>query len=118
MPVLLKIEAVAEDHFGDEMVGRVRNADAKAEIDFPARIHVKVDSGENLVLLLAGGKKVRGGTERAIVFKPGADFPGQVVAELEVGREDEAPAGAFAVERFVERGIEGQIPAVDRSAYP
>ena len=55
-----KVETVAENHFGDEMIGR--GGDAEAEIDLPFRGEIQVDSWKNLVLLKAGGQEVRGWT--------------------------------------------------------
>ena len=49
----LEIEAVAENHFGDEVVGGAGEAYAYAELDFPLRSEIEIDGRKNLVLLLA-----------------------------------------------------------------
>src|SRR5215813_325213 len=105
------------------MVGGTGEADAYAEIDFPLWIHVQIDGGENLVLLLAKRQELCGRTDGAVVFEATGDFFGEVVANLEIGREDEAVANAGAVKRLVEGRIEGEIQAAellidDRAHFP
>src|SRR5437870_8185989 len=64
-----KVEAIPENQLADEMVGRARDADAKAEIDFPLRRDVEVDGRKNLVLLLAHRVEARHGSKRSVVFE-------------------------------------------------
>ena len=109
----LKVKAVAEDHFGDEVIGGRGDADAQAEVDFPLGRYIQVDGGENLVLLEAGGQEVRGGAHGAVVFDAAGDFFREVIADFDVRRENEALADGFAVERAIEGGIEIEIPAAD-----
>ena len=65
------------------------------------------------MLLLADGRKVRGGPYRAVVFDASGDFLREVVAELDVGRKDETLSDGLTVEGFVEGGIEAEIPAAE-----
>jgi hypothetical protein len=110
---LSEIEAVAEDHFGDQVIGRMRHAHAHAEIDFPVRREIQVNGRKELVLLLAGGKKIRRRADSAVVFEAAGDFLCEVVAELEVRGKRDALTDGFTVEGTVESGIEGEIPAAD-----
>lgn len=118
-----EIEAVAEDHFGDQMIGRVRHTHAYAEIHFPVRRKIQVDGRKKLVLLLAGGKEIRRRADGAVILEAAGDFLGEVVAEFHVGGEHYALIHASAMERAVQRGIEGPIPPAnlfvdDRPDFP
>src|SRR5215472_2188333 len=101
----------------------MRDADAEAKIHFPLRRKVQVDSGKNLVLLLADGKKIGGRADGAVILKSAGDFLGEVVAELEIRREGDSLRNAVAVKGPVKRGIEGEIPGTfllinDRPNFP
>lgn len=108
---ILEVEAVAENHFGNQMIGGMRDADAEAEIDFPLRREIEVDDRKELVLLLACGKKIGGRTNRPVVFESTGDFSRKVVAELEIRRECDSLIDTFTVEGPVKGGIEREIPA-------
>src|SRR2546425_5723524 len=56
----LEVEAVAEDQFGDQVIGRTGHANAKAEVDFPLGGKIQVNRRKDLVLLLADGGKIGG----------------------------------------------------------
>src|SRR5207302_668574 len=105
-----EIEAIAENHFGDQMVCGMGHSHAEAEIDFPIRRKIKVDRREDLVLLLAGGKKIRGRAHCAVVLESPGDFFREIIAELEVRREDHSLMDAAAMEGTVERGINRPVP--------
>src|ERR1700740_3589876 len=89
-----EIETVAENHFGDEVVGRAGDADAQAEIDFPLGRKVQVNRRKNLVLLQRAGQELRSRPHRTVVFEATGDFFSEVVAELDVGRKHESLANA------------------------
>ena len=108
-----EVEAVAEDHFGDQMIGRVRHTHAYAEIHFPVRRKIQVDGRKKLVLLLAGGKEIRRRADGAVILEAAGDFLGEVVAELEVRGKRDALMDGITVKGTVESGIEGEIPAAD-----
>ena len=95
------------------MIGGARDADAEAEVDFPLRGQIQVDRRKNLVLLKRAGQKVGGWPYGAVVFEAARDFLRKVVAEFEVWGENETLAHRLAVQRFVEGGIETEIPTVD-----
>ena len=95
------------------MIGGARDADAEAEVDFPLRGQIQVDCRKNLVLLKRAGQEVRGWPYGAVVFEAARDFLRKVVAEFEVWGENETLAHRLTVQRFVEGGIETQIPTVD-----
>ena len=105
-----EMEAIAENHFGDQMVCGMGHAHAEAEIDFPIRRKIKVDRREDLVLLLAGRKKIRGRAHRAVVLESPGDFFGEIIAELEVRREGHSLMDAVAMEGTFERGIKRPVP--------
>ena len=64
--------------------------------------------------LLEGDRiKVGGGPDRAVILKAAGDFLGEIVAEFEIGRKDEALILGQPVNRFVESRIEGKIPAAN-----
>ena len=92
------------------MVGGACDADTEAEVDFPLGRHIQIDGGKNLVLLEAGGQKVRGGAYGAVVFKAAGDFFREDIADFCVGRKNEALADRFAMEGTIESGIEIEIP--------
>jgi hypothetical protein len=48
----LEIEAIADDAFEDEVVGRAGKSHAESEINFPLRREIQVNGGEYLMLLL------------------------------------------------------------------
>src|SRR5580692_274608 len=106
-----KIETIAENHFGDEMIGRGGEADSQAEIDFPFGRQVQVDGGKNLLLLLPRGQEIRGWSDGTVVFDASGDFFRKVVTDFCVGRKNETLAHRLSVEGTIERGIEIEIPA-------
>src|SRR6267378_3867045 len=79
-----EIEAVAEDHFGDQVIGGTCQTNSKAEIDFPFGRKIQIDCREYLVLLLADGIKTGDGTECAVILNATGDFLSEIVAEFEV----------------------------------
>src|SRR6476660_3961997 len=91
----------------------MRQADSQAEIDFPLGRKIQIDSGKNLVLLLANGIEARNRPEGAVVFDATGDFPGEIVAEFEVGRKDHPLMDTRAVEGTVQSRVEGEIPAAE-----
>lgn len=93
----LEIEAIAQNHLGDQMIRGVRHADAQSKIHFPFRREVQIDGRKDLLLLLSDGKKIRGGTDRAIVFEPGGDFFREVVANFKIRRKNEALVNTVAM---------------------
>src|SRR5215472_5009183 len=93
------------------MVGRTSKSHAQTDIDFPLWGDVQIDGRKNLVLLLGDGVESRHRTNRAVVFKAACNFGREVVTEFEIWREDDSLVNAFAVERTVERGVDGPIPA-------
>src|SRR2546427_7843766 len=108
-----EIEAIAEDHFGNQMIRRVRYAHTEAEIHFPFRRKVQVDGRKNLVLLLTRGKKIRCGTDGAVVLETTSDFFREVVAEFEIRRKRDSLMDRVPVKRAIKCGIEGEIPAAN-----
>ena len=56
-------EAPAEDHLDDQPVGGMGEAEADAKVDLPARVHVEVNHGVDLLLLLAGRVEVPDNSE-------------------------------------------------------
>src|SRR5437899_11991072 len=93
------MEAVADNHLDNQMLSRVGQAHTKAKIHLPVRGEVQVDGRKDLVLLQSGGKKIRGRTNRAVVFKSPGDFFCKVVSGSQIRRKDTALANAIAVER-------------------
>src|SRR5215831_2226701 len=106
----LEIEAIAEDHLGDQVIRGMRHANTQAEIHFPFRRKIQIDGRENLVLLLTCRKKIRRLTNSAIVFKSAGDFFREVVAELEVGRKRDSLRDAGTMERAIKGWIKRPIP--------
>ena len=110
---MLEVEAVAEDHFGDEVIGRTGDTYAEAEVDFPFGGKIEVDGGKELVLLLGDGIEIGSGADGAVVFEAGGNFFGEVVADFDVGGKDEVLIFGEAVEGLVKGGVEREIPAID-----
>jgi len=65
------------------------------------------------VFLLADGRKVGCGPQGAVVFNPPSNFLRKVVADFDVWRKDETLIHGWAVQGFVEGGIEIEIPTAD-----
>jgi hypothetical protein len=105
-----EIEAIAKDHFGDQVVGGTGEADAQAEIKLPLRCDIQVDRGKKLVLLLGEWIESCYRAHGAVVFETGGDFASQVIAEFRVGRKHDALVDIFAVERPVQRRVQGPVP--------
>ena len=80
-----EVEAVAENHFSNEMVRGPGDTHAHTEIDFPLGREIEVDGGKELVLLEGDRIKVGGGPDRAVILKAAGDFLGEIVAEFEIG---------------------------------
>src|SRR5207248_10515363 len=108
-----EVEAVAENHLGNQMIRGMGHADAKAEIHFPLRGEIEVDRWKDLMLLLTGGEKIRCRTDRTVVFESAGDFFREVVAELEIRRERHSLMDAVPMEGTVKRGVKGQIPGAN-----
>src|SRR5258708_37145653 len=53
------------------------------------------------------------GRQGAVIFESPRDFLGEIVAELEVGRENDSLIHAWAVKGAIKRGIEGEIPPAE-----
>ena len=106
----LEIEAIAENHFGNQMIRGMREADTEAEIDFPIRGKIQVDGREDLMLLLSGGKKIRGRTDGAVVFESAGDFFREIVTELEIRRERDTLTDTVAVKGPVKSRIAREVP--------
>src|SRR6266403_4971898 len=108
-----EIEAVAEDHFGDQVISGSCQSNSKAKIDFPFGRKIQIDRGKNLMLLLADGIEARNGPKGAVVFDATGDFLGEIVTEFEVGRKNDALLDARPVEGAVQSRVEGAVPAAE-----
>src|SRR5215831_15296979 len=95
------------------MVRCARNTDAHSEIDFPFWRKIKVYGRESLMFLQPNGIEVGCRPDGPVVLDPAGDVPGEVVGEFDVWRENESLMRAGPVERFVECGVEREIPLVD-----
>src|SRR5215469_8961016 len=118
-----EIEAIAKNHLGDQMIGRVGHAHTEAEIHFPLRRKIQVDRGKQLMLLLTGGKEVGGRTEGAVVLESAGNLLCEIVAEFEVRREGEALMDTLPVKGAIKSRIEGEVPGAglfvdDRANLP
>src|SRR6266571_1944990 len=108
-----EIETVAENHLRKQVIRGARHAHTQPKIDFPLGREVQVNRGKNLLLLLAYRVKARDRAERAVILEASRDFLGEIVAELEVGRENETLIHTRAMEGSVKRGIERKIPRAE-----
>ena len=108
-----KVEAVAEDGFGYEVVGRAGEADPYSEIDLPLGGQIQVNGWVDLVLLQTDRVEISRGAKHTIVFEATGDFFGEVITEFDVGRKDETLVDAGAMKGLVERRIEGEVPFAD-----
>src|SRR5579862_139867 len=95
------------------MIGRAGHADAHAEVELPVRRKVQVKIGNDLLFLQRSWIEIAHRPEDAIIFDSGVNLPRNVVSRFEVRRENKALAGRGPFERFVDAGIEGQVPAAD-----
>src|SRR5690349_1956040 len=101
-----KIETVAENHLGKQMIRRARHTNTHAEINFPFGREVQVNRRKDLLLLLADRVETRYRTQRAIILDAPCNLLGEIVAEFEIGRERQPLIYPRAMERPVKRGIE------------
>src|SRR5260370_8341045 len=108
-----EIKPVAENHLGNQVIRRTRPTHTEPKIDFPLGGEIQVDGGEDLLLLLADRVEARDRTQRTVILDSPRDFLGEIVAELEVGRENDSLIHARAMKRAVKRGIEGEIPPAE-----
>src|SRR5216684_2075692 len=108
-----EIKTVAENHLGNQVIRRTRHTHTEPKIDFPLGREIHVNGGEDLLLLLADRVEARDRTQRAVIFESPRDFLGEIVAELEVGRENDSLIHAWAVKGAIKRGIEGEIPPAE-----
>src|SRR5438132_2927108 len=108
-----EIETVAENHLRKQVIRRARHAHTQPKIDFPLRREIQIDRRKNLLLLLADGVETRDWTERAVILDSNGNSLGEIVTELEVGREHQPLIYSRTMKRPVKRGIEGEIPAAD-----
>src|SRR5260370_40906805 len=69
--------------------------------------------GEKLLFFVFSRVKPRDRTERAVILDASRDFLGEIVAELEVGRENETLIHTWPMEGSVKRGIERKIPRAE-----
>src|SRR5581483_11688852 len=111
--LLLPAEPIAEDHLHQQVVGAAGGADADTEVELPLRAEVEVDGGHDLVLLLAQRVEVADGSQPAVVLQAKRRALRHVEAELRVRRELKAPLLGRSAERFLQGGIERQVPAID-----
>src|SRR5262249_42460376 len=85
----------------------------RAEVDLPFWGKVEINGREELVLLLGNWIEIRGRADGAVILEAGGDFLGEVVADLDVGRKDQALALREAVDGLVKSRVERQIPRAD-----
>src|SRR5882762_9552780 len=71
------------------MVRGTCHAHTYSKIDFPLGREIQINGRENLLLLLADGVEACDWTQRAVILDASRDFLGEIIAELEVGREHE-----------------------------
>src|SRR5262245_17099390 len=95
------------------MVRAARNADAYAEVEFPVLSKIEIDTGQEHLLLIAQRIEAAQRTERAVIFKAGVHPLGDVVAQLEVGRELVSARLLRAVKRLVDGRIERCVPVAE-----
>src|SRR5262245_24565714 len=91
------------------MIRAAGDAHSYAEIEFPVGAEIQIDAGQELLLLVAQRIPVGERSEFAVILKSRGDAPGNVIADLEVGREGYTLANRGAVKGTVECGIEGHI---------
>src|ERR1700722_16108706 len=107
------VEATAEDGFHDQVVGGRGGADANADIDFPERRHIEVGDEEDLLLLVVHGRKAADRPIVGVPLEPPAHHASEVVANFGAGRKAKPLIDVRAVQRTLERGIDGEIPPAD-----
>src|SRR6266481_2334328 len=108
-----EIETVAENHLRNQVIGCTRDSHTQPKIDFPLGRKIQVNRRKDLLLLLADGVETRDRTQRTVVFQAARDFFREIVAELEIGRENESSVYARPMKGAVKRGIEGEVPRAE-----
>ena len=105
------VEATAYYALHDQVIVGAGCADADAEIEFPVGRQVQVNRREELLVLVSEGIEIADRAQRAVVFEATRNFLGEVETYLGVRRETPTLILAGAVERLVQRWIEGPVPA-------
>src|SRR5215471_7122449 len=95
-------ESPAYDALYDQVIGGTGCADPDSEIELPLGGEVDVDGREELLLLFSQGVEPAQRPERRVVLEPARNFPGYVVAHLEIGRKLHSPVHAGSVKRAVQ----------------
>src|SRR6202789_300942 len=108
------VEAAAENHFEDEVIGRGGGADADTEVDLPYRRDIQVGDDKELLLLVVHGGDVAYGVIIGVVLEPTADYRGEIVADLGAGREAPSLVDVGAVQRAFQCRVDSKVPAADR----
>src|SRR6266481_2919237 len=65
-----KIEAIAQDHFRNQVIRCLGESDSQPKIHFPLWRKIQIDHRENLMLLLADRHKIRGWSHGAVILNP------------------------------------------------
>src|SRR5262249_23859947 len=110
----LKIKPVTQNHLRQKMIRGLGHAHAKAKIELPLLRKIQINRRNNLLLLLRHRIESRHRPQRPVILHPRGDFLRDVIAHLEIRRENKPLALAWSVKRFVKRRIERQIPAAHR----
>ena len=69
------------------MVRPVRDANSYTEVEFPIRIQIQVDSGHELLLLLADGIKAGDAAGGSVILKTAGDFFRKAVSDFDTRLE-------------------------------
>src|SRR6202453_5500257 len=108
------VEAAAENHFEDEVIGRGGGADADTEVDLPERRDIEVGDDKELLLLVVHGGDGAYRVIIGVILEPTADYRGEIVADLGAGREAPALIDVGAVQRAFQCRVDREVPAADR----
>ena len=63
-------EPAPDNHFGNQVIGRVRHPDSEAGVKFPVRPEVQIQRGQYLLLLIMKGIETGHRSQRSVILDP------------------------------------------------
>src|SRR5437016_4783619 len=107
-----KREAATNNHFQDQVIRAACHPDAYPKVELPLRRDIEIDGRKDLMLLFALRIKTAQRPERSVIFKAAIDLFRDRVCDFEVGSELKATLSTRPIESALDRGVEGEIPAL------
>src|SRR5690348_4770891 len=105
-----KVESVADDRLGYQVIRGAGQAHADTKVNFPFWRKIQVNRRKYLVLLQPNRVEVRSRPDGTVVFNTPGNLLREVIAQLYIGRKNESLVNTGAMKGLVKRGVEREIP--------